>query len=262
MQNNFTLTSSRRLLYIRDLLYELVVRDFKLRYKRSILGVGWSLLNPLAQLLVYQLVFTTIIPNEIDNFVAFLFIGILSWDWFQASLMAATNSIVGNRDLIKRPGFPSPVLPLIAVTSNLVNFIISLPILAAVLIFQGTPFTSVLLLFPLVIVLQFCFTLGLSYFLATFHVTFRDTEYLLGILLKLVFFMTGIFYDPAPLIARFSILNLNPMVYILGAYRSIVVSGEAPALQPILILSGASIVLLGLGYATFKQASYRYVEEL
>lgn len=256
------MSSSRRFLYIRDLLYELVVRDFKLRYKRSVLGISWSLLNPLAQLMVYQLVFTTIIPTEIEHFVAFLFVGILGWDWFQASLTAATNSIVGNRDLIKRPGFPSPILPLIAVTSNLVNFLISLPILAVVLFFQGTPITSAIAIFPLIIILQFCLTLGLSYFLAAIHVTFRDTEYLLGIILKLVFFMTGIFYDSAPLIDRFPILKLNPMVYILEAYRSIVVDGELPALYPLLILSGISGLLLWLGYTIFIQSSYRYVEEL
>ena len=238
------------------------MRDFKLRYKRSVLGISWSLLNPLAQLLVYQLVFTTIIPTSIDHFVAFLFVGILGWDWFQASLMAATNSIVGNRDLIKRPGFPSPILPLIAVTSNLVNFLLSLPILAAVLFFLGISVNRVILIFPLIVILQFCLTLGLSYFLATFHVTFRDTEYLLGIILKLVFFMTGIFYDSTPLIERFPILKLNPMIYILEAYRSVVVNGELPSLLPLFVLSGISIVLLWLGYVVFKNSSYRYVEEL
>lgn len=250
------------MLYIRDLLYELVLRDFKLRYKRSVLGIGWSLLNPLAQLLVYLLVFSALLPRSVENFAGFLFLGILGWDWFTSSLIAATNSIVGNRDLIKRPGFPSPILPLIAVTSNFINFVVALPILAIVLFIEGTPFMMIMAVFPLIILLQFVLSLGLGYLLATFHVTFRDTDYLLRIVLKLAFFITGVFYDPVPLIEKYPFLTFNPMVHILAAYRSVMLEGKLPPFWPTLIISSISLLLLILGYVAFKQTSYRYVEEL
>src|SRR5215475_13831272 len=95
----------------RDLLHELVVRDMKLRYKRSILGIGWSLLNPLAQLLVYKFIFEQVLPTNVPNFTAYLFSGVLVWSWFVQSITFATTTIVDNRDLIKRPGFPIAILP-------------------------------------------------------------------------------------------------------------------------------------------------------
>ena len=94
-----------------DLLYELVARDLKLRYKRSVLGVAWSLLNPLMQLLVFAFVFGTVLPLGIPDYVIFLFTGILAWNWFHSSLLTATSTIVDNRDLVKRPGFPAAILP-------------------------------------------------------------------------------------------------------------------------------------------------------
>src|SRR5215475_3862893 len=94
----------------RDLLHELVVRDMKLRYKRSVLGIGWSLLNPLAQLLVYRFIFEDVLPVNVPNYTSYLFCGVLVWTWFQMSLVFATSSVVDNRDLIKRPGFPVAVL--------------------------------------------------------------------------------------------------------------------------------------------------------
>lgn len=253
---------SRKILYIRDLLRELVVREIKLKYKRSVLGIGWSLLNPLAQLLVYSIVFGNLLPQRIDRFLVFLFIGILVWEWFNTSLMSATRAIVGNRELIKRPGFPSPILPLISVTSNLINFLFAIPILIGVLIYEGTTFSPVFFAIPLIMVLQFAFSMGLAYLLATFDVTFRDIEYLLGIALKLMFFMTGIFYDPAPLIEKVPILYYNPMLHIVQAYRTILIEGQLPDLLPLGILSGISILLLVVGYKTFTNASYKYVEEL
>ncbi len=256
-------SSTRRLLYIRDLLYELVVRDIKLRYKRSLLGIGWSLLNPLTELLVYSFVFGRVIPQEIPNFVVFLFIGILSWNWFQAAIMAATNSIVGNRDLIKRPGFPSPVLPIISVASNFIHFIIALPILFVLMYIEGVPLTETALLIPLIIVLQFTFTLGVAYFVATFHVTFRDTEYLVGIFLRLLLFVSGIFFSVEGVREEIWLINANPILHIINAYRFGFMNTEIPLLGNAMMWTAiASIILLVFGYITFQRTSYRYIEEL
>src|SRR6516164_4511461 len=123
--------TGRRLIYIRDLVYELVLRDLKLRYKRSTLGLVWSLLNPLLQLLVFSLVFTYIVPIQMPHYTIFLFIGILVWTWFAAALYAATTCIVENPSMIRHPGFPVSILPVITVTSNLIHFLLAGPILAA-----------------------------------------------------------------------------------------------------------------------------------
>jgi lipopolysaccharide transport system permease protein len=146
------------MIYIRDLLYELVLRDLKLRYKRSNLGLVWSLLNPLLQLLVFSLVFTFIVPIQMPHYTIFLFIGILVWTWFAAALYAATTCIVENPSMIRHPGFPVSILPVITVTSNLIHFLLADPILAAFLIAGGFRFTAAMLALPFVMAIQFLLT--------------------------------------------------------------------------------------------------------
>src|SRR5688572_21246954 len=209
-----------RLLYVRDLLFTLVGRDMKLRYKRSVLGIAWSLLTPLAQLAVLYLTFDVLLPLNVPNYATFLFCGLLVWNWFQGSLYQATSTIVDNRELIKRPGFPPAVLPAVTVTSYLIHFLLALPILFVFLMVAGTPLTAALLALPLVIALQFTLTLSLAYFTATFYVTFRDTQHLLGVLLNLFFFLTPIFYESSDLPAQYqTFYRLNPMVHLIESYR-------------------------------------------
>lgn len=262
--SNLVLSSQiQRLLYLRDLLRELVVRDIKLRYKRSVLGVVWSLLNPLAQLLVFNFTFQHVLPLGIPNYATFVFVGILSWTWFSSSLLQATKAIVSNPQLIRRPGFPPAILPIVTVTAHLLHFLMALPILFTFLLLTNAPLSPTILALPLLIALQFLFTLSLAYFVASLHVTFRDTQYLLEISLMLTFYLTPIFYDAGGIPQRFQALyNLNPMVHIVGAYRAILMRAEWPAIWPLLILAVVTGLLLYTGYAVFTQMSTRFAEEL
>ena len=252
-----------RLVYPRDLLRELVGRDMKLRYKRSVLGIVWSLINPLAQLVVFSFVFGLVLPLNIPNYASFVFAGLLVWTWFQLSLFQATGAIVDNRDLIRRPGFPAAVLPIVTVSTHFVHFVLALPILLVFLWFEGNLLTATVLVLPLLIALQFLFTLSLSYIVAIWHVSFRDTQHLLGIALLLVFYLTPIFYDASfvPDVYR-PIYNLNPMVQLVSAYRAVLLHGELPAVKPMLTIGLFTLLLLFTGYRLFIHASYRFVEEL
>jgi lipopolysaccharide transport system permease protein len=252
-----------RLVYLWDLLSVLVGRDIKLRYKRSVLGMAWSLLNPLAQFVVLHFVFHTILPLDIPNFTPFLFTGVLAWNWFHTSLMLATSAIVENGDLIRRPGFPPAVLPLIAVMSNLIHFLLALPILLLFVIGSGTHLTTAIVWLPLIIGLQFLIILSPAYFLATIQVTFRDTQYLLGIVLMLGFYLSPIFYDARVVPARYqAVYHLNPMVYIVDAYRAVLLRGEPPDFRALALIGLVAVGLLVMGYQVFMRASYRFAEEL
>jgi lipopolysaccharide transport system permease protein len=254
---------SLRLTYIRDLLFTLVGRDMKLRYKRSILGIAWSLLTPLAQLGVFYLTFDVLLPLNIPNYPAFLFSGLLVWNWFQGSLYQATSVIVDNRDLIKRPGFPAAILPVVTVASNLIHFLLALPILFVFLLLGGTGLQSAVIALPLVIALQFVLTLSLAYFTATFYVTFRDTQHLLGVLLNLLFFLTPIFYKSSDLPEQYqAFYRLNPMVHLIEAYRVILLSGGLPNGIDLLALTFTAIAVLALGYYVFRKASGHFVDHL
>lgn len=255
--------NGRQLIYLRDLLRELVVRDMKLRYKRSVLGAAWSLLNPLAQLVVFSVVFRLILPLNIPDYPAFLFTGLLAWSWFQSSLLLAAGAIVNNRELIRQPGFPMAVLPVVTVTTHLIHYLLALPILLFFLLFSRIELGTAVFALPLLLILQYLFTLGLAYVVATIHVIFRDTEHLLGVFLLLLFYLTPIFYDAAALPEPFRALyNLNPLVHLIGAYRSILLQNQLPPLLPLLVIGGGTAVLLIIGYRLFVQTSYRFVEEL
>jgi lipopolysaccharide transport system permease protein len=252
-----------KLRYYFDLLRELVARDLKLRYKRSVLGIAWSLLNPLLQLLVFSFVFRYLIPLKIPDYTLFLFSGILVWTWFQSSLYSATGAIVDNPTLIRQPGFPSGLLPVVTVMSNTVNFLLALPVLLACVWIAGHhPNTSMLAL-PIVILVQFALTLSISYFLAMLHVPFRDTQYLLGILLMLGFYLVPIFYDAAAIPTKYqTIYRLNPVVGIVEAYRSILLHGQAPRALPLLVTGLVSLAVLAVGWSLFIRVSYSFIEEL
>jgi lipopolysaccharide transport system permease protein len=246
-----------------DLLYELVARDLKLRYKRSVLGIAWSLLNPLLQLLVFAFVFGTVLPLGIPDYVPFLFTGILAWTWFHGALLTATSSIVDNRDLVKRPGFPAAVLPAVAVTSHGIHFLLAMPILFGFLWLHGSPLTSALLALPAVIALQFVLTVSLAYLVGALHVTFRDTQYLVALALQLLMFLTPVFYDAGriPALDRAS-YRMNPMVHLCDAYRAILLRGEYPDAFSLLMLGICVVGLLAAGRVVFARASERFVDEL
>jgi lipopolysaccharide transport system permease protein len=252
-----------RWIHLRDLLRELVVRDIKLRYKGSILGQAWTLLNPLAELLVLLFVFSAILPLGIANYPAFLFTGLLVYGWFQTSLYNATGVIVNNRELIRRPGVPSAILPIAAVGSTLIHFLFSLPILFALLVINHVPITNAVLALPLLIAVQFTLILAFAYPLATLHVWFRDTQYLLRVGLQLLFYLTPVFYEVSAIPARYqTFYRFNPMVPIVEAYRDLLLRGRLPDPGPLVVLSVLSAAMLTAGIVVFRHTSYRFVDEL
>jgi lipopolysaccharide transport system permease protein len=253
----------RNLVYARDLLRELVARDMKLRYKRSALGIAWSLLNPLAQLLVFAFVFGVVLPLKIANYPLFLFIGIIVWTWFQTSLYQASSSIVDNGNLVKQPGFPPAILPVVTVTTQLVHFLLALLVLLPFLAATGSRTSAALLVLPVLIAIQFLVCLGFAFLLATFHVTFRDTQYTLGLILMLGFYLTPVFYDSGTVPERYRpYYRLNPLVHLIDSFRAVLMRGEILDPVPLAVLAALSGILLCIGYAVFVRASDHFVEEL
>ncbi|MEO8370909.1 MAG: ABC transporter permease [Candidatus Solibacter sp.] len=246
-----------------DLVCVLVARDFKLRYKRSILGIAWSLLVPLAQLVVLYVVFSGMVPLNIPHYTTFLFTGILPWTWLQASLLVSAMTVVDNRDLVKQVGFPLPLLPVVTVLSHLVHFLLALPILAVFLVNDGYRPNASLAALPLIILVQFLFVSSLAYIVATLQVRFRDTQYLLGIALFLFFYLTPVFWDvnavPEP---YHSIMLMNPVAMILDGYRAVLMRGVWPEPFPLLGVAGLSVIVLTLACTAFNLVRHRFVEEL
>jgi lipopolysaccharide transport system permease protein len=253
----------RKIAHFFDLLRVLVDRDMKLLYKRSALGIAWTLINPLLQLAVFSFVFRSVIPINIPQFSSFAFSGLLIWTWSQTALFQATGLITSNKALIRQPNFPTAILPVVTTMTGLIHFLLALPVLIIFLAVDGVQPSSVLFVLPLLMVIQFVLTVGLAYPLAALNVTFRDTQHTLGVLLQMLFYLTPIFYDLNSVPKEFQpFYQLNPMVPLLEAYRAILLKGTQPDWQALLIVSLVVAVILPIGLAIFRRQSNTFVEEL
>jgi lipopolysaccharide transport system permease protein len=254
---------SRRVQHLWDLLVQLVSRDLKLRYKRSVLGIAWTLLNPLLQLLVFATVFRGVLQLNIPHYASSVFCGLMVWTWFQASLIDGTGVINANPSLIRQPGFPSIILPIVEIVVHMVHFLLALPVLVIFLLLDGVMLQPTLWQLPLLMLLQMGFTAGLTYILAATNVMFHDTRYTVSVLLQLFFYATPIFYDVARIPAQYQILyQVNPIAQLITAYRAVLIQGSSPNWVPLLGIGVAALGLFIVGHRYFLAQSDRFVEEL
>jgi ABC-type polysaccharide/polyol phosphate export permease len=263
----------RELWQYRELTWSLVVRDLKGRYKSSVLGFVWSLLNPLGMMLVFTIVFTVMMPSQIERFPIFLLCGLLPWNYFTGGVMMSTNSIVGNAGLVKKVYFPREVLPISTVLSTLVNFLLSLVVLFAVLIVMRARFSSWLWLLPAVIIVQTCFVLGMAFVLSALNVFYLDTIMIMDVLLLAWFFLTPVVYSIDILPNSYHLAGitvdirrwmyiLNPMASLIAAYRDLLYWGYRTNLDFFLRTAVTAFAVMVGGYWFFLRHSGRFGEDL
>jgi lipopolysaccharide transport system permease protein len=263
----------RELWEYRELVRNLVVRNLKVRYRSSVLGVAWSWLNPLLMMFIYTVFFTIFLHNDIHYYPVLVLCGLLPWNFFNESVSQATGSIVGNAHLIKKVYFPREVIPISIVLSNLVNFLIALPIFFILVLISGAPLTWWALLLPLTILLQVAFTLGLALFLATLNVFYRDTQHILGVILLAWFFLTPVFYPietvpqearvlGIPFDAQLWLRRLNPMASLIASYRDLLYRGAPTGLDFLSRTAVTVLIVLVVGYLVFLRYSPRFGEEV
>jgi ABC-type polysaccharide/polyol phosphate export permease len=250
----------------RGLIQSLVARDLKARYRGSMLGFFWSFVNPLLLLLVYSFVFSTIMPNTtkgIQPYALFMFCGILPWTWFSASLSESTNSLISGGNLIKKVLFPAEVLPIVSVLTNMVNFFLGLLILVPSLIYYQRLHLSLdLLWFPVAVLVQLAFSLGLALALAALTVHFRDIRDLLANILTLWFFATPIIYSWTQdnVKAYKALFDLNPFTHLAISYQEILFFGQVGHWKWLLALGGWSILQFLAAYWLFDRLRDSFAE--
>ena len=242
------------------LIRQLVNRDFRIKYKRSILGVFWSFLNPLLTMLVQYAVFSNIFKFDIKYFPVYLLCGIIIFNYFTEASGMALTSIIGNATLITKVYVPKYIYPLTRILSSLINLVISLIPLLVVVILTGLPLTKAVLLLPFVLVCLAIFCLGMGMLLSSAMVFFRDTQFLWGVFSMIWMYLTPTFYPPSILPDNVVwLLDINPMYYYITFMRSCLIDGISP--EPIMYVQCAlfSIVMLAIGAAVFKKSQDKFI---
>lgn len=247
----------------REFLKTCVLKDFRGKYKKSFLGVLWSFINPLLQLLVYSLVFSFIMKSNIENYTVFLVVALIPWTFFSSTLVQSTLSIVGSAGIVKKVYFPREILPISTVTSNLFNFLISCIIIVAALLISGVGLSFYILLLPLVVIVQYILLIGLTFIVSSITVYIRDLEYFINVLMMLWFYLNPIVYSIDFIPQKWlPIFKLNPMLHIINAYRDILFYKRLPDMLNLLIWFIISLVIMFVGYKIFKKLEKRFAEEL
>lgn len=248
----------------REMVFALVRRDLRGRYKGSVLGFLWTFLNPLFQLLVYTLVFSTIMRTGIENYYIFLFVALIPWLFFNTALLGGSTCILSNSDMIKKIYFPREVMPISNVTSGFVNMLLSYLVVFAVLIISGFGINiHALLYLPVVMIIEYVFTLGMVFLVAGITVFFRDLTYILNILVMAWQFLTPVMYSyemiPEEL---WPVFDLNPMTAIIEAFRCILYSKSVPSIELLGKSAVIGILFLVVGYWLFGALQKRFAEEM
>jgi len=252
----------------RELLWQMVGREVKARYKQSILGYFWVILNPLAQMLVMSFAFSLIlrIPTNASSnipYSIFLFVALLPWTLFSTSLTSACNSLVNSSSLITKVYFPRTILVLASIISKLVDFVFALSILVIYMVIYQIPITlNILWVIPIFFIQQI-FTVGLALFFAAANLLYRDIQYLVSLFLVLWMYATPVIYPADIVPEKYKIIfQINPMAVIINAYRQTILGGGEPSFTSLLIALLLSILILLLGFSYFKSREKIFADNI
>lgn len=253
---------AKELYMYREMIFSLVRRDIKGRYKGSVLGFLWTFLNPLLQLGVYTLVFSVILKGGIEDYYLFLFVALVPWIFFQTSVSGGATCIWDQQDLVKKIYFPREVLPLSYVVSQFVNMLLSLIVVFGVLLFSGKGVNWLALLYlPLIMAVEFLLALSIAMVVSGLTVYLRDIQYMLNIIMMAWQFLTPIMYSvelvPDELMPVFM---ANPMTPVIIAYRDILYYQRVPEITTIIhaVIMGVGILILGI--YIFSKLKRRFAE--
>lgn len=248
----------------RQMIFSLVKKELRGRYKGSVLGFLWTFINPLLQLLVYTFVFSVVLPSSIDKFYLYLFVGLVPWIFFSGSMTGGAASVIAQKDMVKKIYFPREIMPISYVASAFVNMLFCFIVIFVVIIFSGNGLKlSVLPYLPIIMIVEFVMALGGAMLTSALTVYFRDLEYILGIITMAWMYFTPIMYtlEMIPESLR-PIANLNPMTPVIVAYRDILYYKQAPQLSTLIQGFIMGVIVLVIGCMVFNKLQKGFAEEL
>jgi ABC-2 type transport system permease protein len=248
----------------REMIFSLVRRDLKGRYKGSALGFLWTFINPLLQLIVYTFVFSVVMRSGIEDYYLFLFVALIPWIFFSTCITGGSTCIWAQQDMVKKIYFPREVLPIAYTTSQFINMLLSFLVVFLVLLLsgKGISLSALPYLIPCAL-LEYMLALGVAFIVSAVTVYLRDMEYVLGILSMALQFLTPVMYSTEMVPENLRpIYQLNPMTPIINAYRDILYYKKIPEMSTMLSGFGLSVILLVVGFFVFNRLQRHFAENL
>ena len=247
----------------RELLKTNIKKEIRGKYKGSWLGVIWTFLNPLLMLAVYAFVFPYILRVNVENYTIFMIVALIPWNFFTIAVQTGTSCVNINGNILKKVYFPREIIPLSVTISQLINFLITCLIMAIFILVSGVGFSWHLLLFPLLVFIQFILILGINFILSAVTVFVNDVAHFVQVAMTMGFYATPIVYLPQMLPDKFQwAMKVNPMAVLVEGYRSVLYYHEIPDMNWLLIWAGLSFLILLTRYIIFKKLERTFVEEL
>ncbi|MEY8335205.1 ABC transporter permease [Lachnospiraceae bacterium 47-T17] len=254
----------KELYHYREMIVSLVRKGLRGRYKGSVLGFLWTFINPLLQLVVYTIVFSNIMKSGIEKFYLFLFVALIPWMFFSASVTGGASCIIAEGNLVKKVYFPRQVLPISYVTTAFVNMLLTFVIVLFALIVGGIGLDfGVLIYLPAVMLVEYLLALGIAMLTSALTVFFRDLEHILGIVTMAWMYLTPIMYEVDRIPEQYlTVFRLNPMTPIIMAYRDILYYKQTPKLSTLAQALAWGILILLIGSFIFNILQKYFAEEL
>ncbi|MBQ8189969.1 MAG: ABC transporter permease [Lachnospiraceae bacterium] len=248
----------------RDMIYSLVRRELRGRYKGSVLGFLWTYINPLCQVIIYSAVFSVIFKVNIEKFYLYLIIGMMPWTFFSSSVQGGSTCIRAQADMVKKIYFPREVIPIAYVTSTFVNMLLSFIIVFLAVLVSGFGFNvQTLLYLPLIMVVEYLLALGLAFIVSSITVYFRDLEQIVGVIMMAWIYITPIMYNMEYIPEQYrQLIVLNPMTPIVEVYHQILYYRMIPTTNYLLLACGASLLVFVIGFFVFTKLDKNFAEEL
>jgi ABC-2 type transport system permease protein len=262
------MSTIKELYAYRQMIFSLVKKDLRGRYKGSVLGFLWTFINPLLQLIVYSIVFGYLFKDEnnpIKRYYLHLFVALIPWIFFSSSITVGAASIISQKDLVKKIYFPRMVIPISYVTSCFVNMLLCFIVIFAVIFVTGAGVNFLALLtLPVIMIVEYVFALGMAMIASAVTVYFRDLEHILGIVSMAWMYLTPVVYSKNAVVPvkYHSIYNLNPMTPIIECYRTVLYDKQVPDLTVLLWAAGLGVFFLLFGAFVFNKLQRHFAEEL
>ena len=244
----------------RELLKSLTLNELRLRYRRSVLGFLWTMLNPLLMMIVLTLVFSTVMRVNIENYSISLFAGLLPWSFLAQSVGTSLMSVVSKGSLLKKVYIPKALIPMSAMLSCLINFLLSFVPLLGLLVAVGKPLTWSLLFLPVSVLMMALFVCGLAFIFSCLNVFFRDFSHMTDVILQLWFYASPVLYTLDMVPEKYRPMFLwNPVMHLINCFRLPIMDGRLPTVQSITIAALAGVTMCAVGFGIFIRFERHFI---